>query len=211
MVSHSDSNWLLTCLQSKGQIEKRLSKRVRFQSWVGNPKKIDANRPFLYYNEVNYRQLHITQDNCKRVHKDTKSKEKNKHSIYNSLLKETIQFVYRRVKLSAKLCSHFPSCCGFILIPFTSLFSQYSSKYVYSMSSFFDLRRLSKALSRRLLLLGYCSTSLPFSLSAGSRIDADFRGSEGYYGIWIQKKFKVQFRDHGIQQKFSILKSKPSL
>lgn len=48
------------------------------------------------------------------------------------------------------------------------------------MSSFFDLRRLSKAFRRRLLLLGYCSTSLTFSLSAGNRIEADFRGSEGY-------------------------------
>lgn len=51
---------------------------------------------------------------------------------------------------------------------------------MYSVSSFLDLRRLSKAFKRRLLLLGYCSTSLPFSLSAGNRIEADFRGSEGY-------------------------------
>lgn len=31
-----------------------------------------------------------------------------------------------------------------------------------------------------MLLLGNCSTSLPLSLSADNRIEADFRGSEGY-------------------------------
>ena len=63
------------------------------------------------------------------------------------------------------------------------------------MSSFFDLRRLSRAFNRRLLLLGYCSTSLllslslSLSLSAGIRIDADFRGSEGY---WEERKMCVE-------------------
>lgn len=65
------------------------------------------------------------------------------------------------------------------------------------MSSFFDLRRLSRAFKRRLLLLGYCSTSLllsfslslSLSLSAGIRIDADFRGSEGY---WEERKMCVE-------------------
>lgn len=48
------------------------------------------------------------------------------------------------------------------------------------MSSFLDFRRLSNALRRRLLLLVFCSVSLEFSLSACRRIEADFRGSEGY-------------------------------
>lgn len=70
--------------------------------------------------------------------------------------------------------TYFP--CILLVLPY-----QYSSKYVYSMSSFLDLRLLSKAFRRRLLLLGYCSTSLAGSLSAYNRIEDDLRGSEGYW------------------------------
>ena len=55
---------------------------------------------------------------------------------------------------------------------------------MYSKSSFLDLRLLSKDFRRRLLLLWcWCSTSLLLSLSAGNRIEADLRGSEGYINL----------------------------
>lgn len=54
------------------------------------------------------------------------------------------------------------------------------------MSSFLDLRLLSKAFRRRLLLLGYCSTSLAGSLSAYKRIEDDLRGSEGYLCLALE-------------------------
>lgn len=102
-----------------------------------------------------------------------------------------MQNVYRRVKLRAKLRSHFLLLRLLCLCFHHRLFSQYSSKYVYSMSSFFDLRLLSKALRRRLLLLGYCSTSLLFSFSACKRIEADFLGSEGYCKCKTTSMFSV--------------------
>jgi len=57
-------------------------------------------------------------------------------------------------------------------------------------SSFLVLRRLSKALSNRLLLLGCCcSVSFWLSFSNATRTEADLLGSDGY---WKMQKKKNQ-------------------
>lgn len=67
-----------------------------------------------------------------------------------------------------------------------------------NVSSFFDFRLLSNALSRRLLLLGCRSVSFGFSFSSWTRIETDFHESERYRCLSTPEFGVVGLLDFGV-------------